>query len=169
MSYFRCPQCGRRFDAEREELCPRCGEAIPPGLRLRVERRQYDANLRTDKAYSRHRRKAAARAAASMPRRAGAVPPGSYARTQPETVAPRLSGSYPQQPSTGGLTPPNVPGGGSGRRRRRRRRRRMLQEHPMLLLLSLLLPVILLALVLLVIGRLGSAFGLFDLLELLLS
>ena len=48
MPIYRCPQCGKSFNPEKLEICPRCGGAVAPSVMTRVERKQTAERLRAE-------------------------------------------------------------------------------------------------------------------------
>lgn len=48
MIIYRCPTCGKSFDAERNEICPACGAAVAPSVLTRIERKHTAARLRAE-------------------------------------------------------------------------------------------------------------------------
>ena len=48
MAYYKCAACGRSFNPERDEICPRCGTIVAPSVLAQVERKQTAARLRAD-------------------------------------------------------------------------------------------------------------------------
>lgn len=48
MINYCCQTCGKRFDPEKEEICPCCGAAAAPSVLTRIERKQTAARLRAE-------------------------------------------------------------------------------------------------------------------------
>lgn len=48
MRLYQCASCGKRFDPEKNEICPRCGAAVAPSVLTRMERKQTAQRLRAD-------------------------------------------------------------------------------------------------------------------------
>lgn len=45
---YQCASCGKRFDVEKNDVCPRCGAAVSPSVLTRMERKQTAERLRAD-------------------------------------------------------------------------------------------------------------------------
>ena len=48
MIRYKCPSCGKYFDPEKNEICPRCGAAVAPSVMTRIERKQTAQRLRAE-------------------------------------------------------------------------------------------------------------------------
>ena len=48
MLSYRCPTCGKSYDAEKTEICPACGAAVAPSVLTRIERKTTAARLRAE-------------------------------------------------------------------------------------------------------------------------
>ncbi len=48
MPVYRCAVCGKTFDPEKNEICPRCGTIVAPSVLTQIERKQTAARLRAD-------------------------------------------------------------------------------------------------------------------------
>ena len=48
MASYRCESCGKNFDPEKSEICPKCGASIPPSLMTRIERKKTATRMRAE-------------------------------------------------------------------------------------------------------------------------
>lgn len=48
MPSYRCITCGKTFDPEKDEICPRCGTIVAPSVLAQIERKQTAARLRRE-------------------------------------------------------------------------------------------------------------------------
>lgn len=48
MPRYRCATCGKVFDPEKSEICPKCGTIVAPSVLTQIERKQTAARLRAD-------------------------------------------------------------------------------------------------------------------------
>ncbi len=48
MRGYRCESCGKTFDPEKEDLCPRCGATVRPSVLTGIQRKQNAAWLRSE-------------------------------------------------------------------------------------------------------------------------
>lgn len=48
MKNYRCASCGKRFDPEKDEICPGCGAAVAPSVLTRIERKRTAVRLRAE-------------------------------------------------------------------------------------------------------------------------
>lgn len=48
MMKYKCPSCGKVFNPEKDEICPKCGEAAAPSVMTRLERRRAAQWLRAE-------------------------------------------------------------------------------------------------------------------------
>ncbi len=48
MLNYRCTSCGKAFDPEKTEICPRCGAAAAPSVMTRIERKHTAERLRAE-------------------------------------------------------------------------------------------------------------------------
>lgn len=52
MMRYKCPTCGKAYNPERENICPRCGQATPPSVTTQIERRKIARWLRSEGSHS---------------------------------------------------------------------------------------------------------------------
>ena len=48
MRGYRCESCGKTFDPEKEDLCPRCGATVRPSVLTGIQRKKNAAWLRSE-------------------------------------------------------------------------------------------------------------------------
>lgn len=48
MRNYRCISCGKLFDPEQFEICPKCGAAVAPSVMTRLERKHTAQRLRAE-------------------------------------------------------------------------------------------------------------------------
>ena len=48
MRNYKCASCGKLFDPEKNEICPRCGTAVAPSVLTRIERKRTAQRLRAE-------------------------------------------------------------------------------------------------------------------------
>lgn len=48
MPKYQCLSCGKRFDPEKNDICPRCGAAVAPSVTTRIERKQTAQRMRAE-------------------------------------------------------------------------------------------------------------------------
>ena len=45
---YQCASCGKYFNPEKDEICPKCGAAAAPSVMTRIERRRTAERLRAE-------------------------------------------------------------------------------------------------------------------------
>ena len=45
---YKCPTCGKVYNPEKDEICPRCGDAAAPSVLTRIERKRTAQRLRAE-------------------------------------------------------------------------------------------------------------------------
>ena len=48
MITYKCASCGRIFNPEKHEICPRCGDAVAPSVLTRIERKHTAQRMREE-------------------------------------------------------------------------------------------------------------------------
>lgn len=52
MRGYHCESCGKAFDPEKDELCPRCGATVRPSVLTGIQRKKNAAWLRSEGKYA---------------------------------------------------------------------------------------------------------------------
>ena len=52
MITYKCPSCGKLYNPEKNEICPKCGDATAPSVMTQIERRRIAQWLRTEGSHS---------------------------------------------------------------------------------------------------------------------
>ena len=51
MLRYKCPTCGKIYYPEKDEICPKCGDAAAPSVLTRIERKRTAERLRAEGKY----------------------------------------------------------------------------------------------------------------------